>query len=332
MTVSTSPSAGSGRPPFPFFVGCGRSGTTLLRAMFDAHRDVAVPDEVAFIIRYARPHYAWQYGWPRTFDAAKCANLIVADSSFRRWPITGAEARAAISEAVPASFADTIRELYSLAAAQRGKPRYADKTPMHVLHLRRLARLFPEARFVHVVRDGRDVAMSYRSVDWGPTTVEDAAMRWRRSVLRGRRDGARLGPGRYREVRYEELVADPERVLRELCGFLALEWDDGVLHHHERAAAVIAATRFPGAHSRLLLPPTPGLRDWRREMTAADVVRFEAIAGGALDEMGYGCGAPPPSVPRRATARCRLVADSASRSWVQAAAGARVVARQVARR
>ena len=327
-----APSAGSDRPPFPFLVGCGRSGTTLLRAMFDAHRDVAVPDEVAFIIRYAWPHYAFQYGWPRHFDASRCADLIVADSSFRRWPITDLEARAALTDAVPTSFADTIRELYALAAARRGKSCYADKTPMHVLHLRRLARMFPEARFVHVVRDGRDVAMSYRSVGWGPTTVEDAAVRWRRHVLRGRRDGERLGPGRYREVRYEALVAEPERVLRELCGFLELDWDDGVLHYHERAADVIAATRFPDAHTRLLLPPTPGLRDWRREMAAADVARFEAVAGGLLDELGYGRDAPPPSVRRRATARCRVAVDGAARSWVQVAAGARVVARQVGRR
>ena len=55
INVGTAAAAVSDPPPFPFFVGCGRSGTTLLRAMFDAHRDVAVPDEVAFIIRYARP-------------------------------------------------------------------------------------------------------------------------------------------------------------------------------------------------------------------------------------------------------------------------------------
>ena len=133
-------------------------------------------------------------------------------------------------------------------------------------------------------------------------------MRWRRSVLHGRRDGERLGPGRYREVRYEELVADPERVLRELCGFLELEWDDGVLHHHERAADVIAATRFPDAHARLLLPPTPGLRDWRREMAAADVARFEAVAGGLLDELGYGRVRRPPSVAADARPPVPIVA------------------------
>ena len=252
MTVAADP------PTFPFFVGCGRSGTTLLRAMFDAHRDVAVPDEVAFIVRYARPHYALQYGWPLRFDAGRCTDLIMADSSFRRWPISECEARAELAQCRPASFAATIRRLYALVAADRGKSRYADKTPMHVLHLRRLGALFPEARFVHMVRDGRDVAVSYRSVDWGPRTVEEAAIRWRRSVRRGRRDGQRLGPGRYCEVRYEDLVADPASVLPELCRFLDLPWDEDMLRHHDRAADVIASTRFPDAHRRLLLPAIAG--------------------------------------------------------------------------
>jgi hypothetical protein len=319
------------RPPFPFLVGCGRSGTTLLRAMFDAHADVCVPDEVAFVVRYARPHRAMQYGWPRRFDAGRCVELIVGDSSFRRWPITAEDARAAVHETVPTSFADTIRTLYALVAAHRGKPRYADKTPMHVLHLPRLARLFPEARFVHVIRDGRDVARSYQSVEWGPSTAEEAALRWRRSVAHGRRSGARLGAGRYREIRYEQLVTEPEPVLRELCRFFELDWDDRVLHHHEQAERVVAATRFPGAHRRVLLPPTPGLRDWRREMPAADVAGFEAIAGRLLDELGYGCSTRPIAATR-ARARCRVAADDVARAGVHAVAGARVILRHAGRR
>jgi Sulfotransferase family len=319
-------------PPFPFFVGCGRSGTTLLRAMIDSHPDVAVPDEVAFIIRYRRPHRALQYGWPRRFDAAACTDLIVADSSFRRWPVSEAEARAALADPPPSSFADTVRRLYALVAASQGKARYADKTPIHVLYLPRLARLFPEARFVHLIRDGRDVALSYESVAWGPATVPEAAIRWRRSVRRGRRDGRRLGPDRYREIRYENLVADPERVLREVCSFLRLDWDDSMLRYHVRADAVIAATRFPVAHQRLLLPPQPGLRDWRTEMAPDDVERFEAIAGELLDELGYGCAGGRPSVPRRLQSRGRIVVDGASRSWTQALAGSRALTHSLTRR
>ena len=319
-------------PPFPFFVGCGRSGTTLLRAMVDSHPEVSVPDEVAFIIRYHRPHRALQYGWPRRFDAAACTDLIVDDASLRRWPVTETEARAALADPPPESFADTVRRLYALVAASQGKPRYADKTPSHVLYLPRLGRLFPEARFVHLIRDGRDVALSYRSVAWGPTTVPEAAVRWRRSVRRGRRDGQRLGPDRYREIRYEALVTDPERVLRDLCPFLEIDWDDAMLQYHERADAVIAATRFPDAHQRLLLPPQPGLRDWRTEMAAEDVDSFEAIAGELLDELGYGRAGERPSVPRRLRSRGRIVADGASRSWTQAVAGGRVLTHSLTHR
>jgi hypothetical protein len=319
-------------PPFPFFVGSGRSGTTLLRAMVDSHPEVAVPDEVAFVIRLSRPHRAVQYGWPRRFDAAACTDLIVADSSFRRWPVTEAEARAAIADPPAASFADTVRRLYALVAASQGKARYADKTPMHVLYLPRLARLFPEARFVHLIRDGRDVALSYQSVAWGPTTVPEAAIRWRRSVRRGRRDGHRLGPERYREIRYEDLVANPERVLRAVCAFLELDWDNSMVQYHERADAVIAATRFPGAHQRLLLTPKPGLRDWRTEMAPTDVESFEAIAGQLLDELGYGCAAGRPSIPRRLQVRGRIVVEGASRSWTQAVAGSRALTHSVTRR
>ncbi|MET0326625.1 MAG: sulfotransferase, partial [Ilumatobacteraceae bacterium] len=297
--------ASAGLAPFPFLVGCGRSGTTLVRAMLDAHPDVAVPDEVAFVIRYARPHYALHYGWPRRFDVGRCAALLTADASFRRWGLGTDQVAAALSDPAPATYAETVRRLYAAAAAARGKPRYADKTPSHVLHLRRLARTFPESKFVHVVRDGRDVAMSYRSVAWGPSSVEEAALRWRRSVRRGRIDGRHLGADRYCEVRYEELVADPRTVMLELCRFLELPWDEAVLRHQERAADVIAATRFPDAHRRLLLPPTPGLRDWRREMPPADVARFEAIAGGTLDELGYRRGSRP-SITRRPRAVAQI--------------------------
>ena len=317
--------------PFPFFVGCGRSGSTLLRAMFNAHPEMAVPDEVAFIIRYSRPHRAVEYGWPRRFDAGRCADLIVADSSFRRWALTEPEARDALRDPPPASFPAAIRRLYGRVAAREGKSRYGDKTPMHVLHLRRLGWLFPEARFVHIIRDGRDVASSYATTAWGPQSVEESAVRWRRSVRRGLHDGRRLGPERYREVRYEAHVAEPESELRTLCRFLELDWDDTMLRYPEKAAEVITATRFPDAHQRLLLPPTPGLRDWRRDMARQDVVRFEAIAGSVLDELGYGT-TDRLALGRRVAASRYVVADRATRAWAQGVAGGRAVARGLAGR
>jgi Sulfotransferase family len=312
-------------PVFPFFVGSGRSGTTLLRAIFDSHPELAVPDEVSFIIRLSRPHYARRYGWPREFRADSCVDLLLANGSLLRWGMSTAEIRSAVLSPPAASFADSVRGLYRRWAERQGKPRYADKTPMHVLHLPRLARLFPEARFVHLIRDGRDVALSYLDAAWGPATVEEAAVEWRRRVAAGRRAGRRLGPGRYQEVRYEDLVADPEAVVRRLCRFVDLPWDDRMLRYHERAGEVIAATRFPEAHQRVRLAPTAGLRDWRRDIDRAEVARFEAIAGPLLEDLEYGTVTEGIGPLDRLRADGRVAAAFASRSWTSAVAGGRVL-------
>jgi hypothetical protein len=319
------PARPAGLDVFPFLVGSGRSGTTLLRAIFDSHPELAVPDEVSFIIRLARPHYARRYGWPRRFEPEPLVDLLLGNASLRRWGLSEDEVRTAVLEPAATSFAEAVRRLYAAYAAGRGKSRYADKTPMHVLYVRRLAARFPEARFVHLIRDGRDVALSYRQAAWGPATIDDAAVEWRRRVGRGREAGARLGPARYVEVKYEELVAEPEPVVRSLCSFLELPWSDELLRYHERASEVIANTRFPEAHQRLRLPPTVGLRDWRREMTSDEVARFEAIAGRLLDDLGYEVVTEPARGVDRLRADGRVVAALASRSWTAAVGGGRVL-------
>jgi hypothetical protein len=313
------------RPVFPFLVGSGRSGTTLLRAMFDSHPDLAIPDEVSFIVRLSRPHYAHRYGWPREFRAEPCADLLLANGSLRRWGLDPDEVRSALLHPPAGSFADAVRRLYQLWAERQGKPRYGDKTPTHVLYLRRLARTFPEARFVHLIRDGRDVALSYLDAGWGPSTVDDAAIEWRRRVAAGRRAGRRLGPERYEEVRYEDLIADPESAVTRLCRFVDLPWDERMLRYRERADEVIGATRFPEAHQRLRLPPTAGLRDWRHQMDPADVARFEAIAGSLLKELGYEVAGGRIGGRERLSANRRVATAFASRSWTAAMAGGRVL-------
>jgi hypothetical protein len=321
--------AGAAAPAaFPFFVGSGRSGTTLLRAMFDAHPDVAVPDEVSFIVRLDRPHNAVRYRRPGRIDVDALLHLLQTNSSFRRWGLPAETVRAALADPPVATFPEAVRRLYATYAAERGKHRWADKTPMHVQYLRRLARLFPEARFVHLIRDGRDVACSYLDAPFGPRSVEEAAFEWRRRVLRGRSQGAPLGQ-RYREVRYETLVARPEEVLRSLCGELDVPFDERMLRYHVDAADLIGSTVHPGSHQRLLLPPTPGLRDWRQELSPEDLATFEAIAGDALDTLGYERGGPAPGSRDRLVASGRRATQEAARLTHIASTNARAAARQL---
>jgi Sulfotransferase family len=271
--------------PFPFVVARGRSGTTLLRAILNAHPDLAIPGESWLILKFG-PHRS-RYESEGGFDADLLAEDLIADDVFRRWRFGADEVRSALTAAEPRTFGEAVRAMYGSYAAREGKPRYGDKAANHVLVMDEIARLLPEARFVHLIRDGRDVALSFLQAEFGTTSLGEAAAEWERFVRTGRASGRALGPQRYLEVRYEHLVSQPESTVREVCAFLDLPFEPAMLRYHEDAEPLIANLTYEGEHRNLSRPPTEGLRDWRVEMDPHDVVRFESIAGDLLEELGY---------------------------------------------
>jgi hypothetical protein len=274
--------------PFPFVVGCPRSGTTLLRAMLDSHPQLAVPGESYFIVELA-PKFAPK---PlRRFNLDKFADAITSHERFVHWELPASDVRAALEREKPRDYASAMRVLYATYAAAHGKARYGDKTPNYVLDLPLLGKLFPEGRFLHVIRDGRDVALSVTSIEgWGPKKVEGAARYWVRHVEAGREAGRALGPQRYAEVGYDDLVDEPEGALRRICAFFALDFDPVMLDYPGRFDELVSSNMQPEIHERLRRPPTKGLRSWRTEMAPDDVAAFEAIAGPTLEAVGYPVG------------------------------------------
>lgn len=266
---------------FPFVVGRGRSGTTLVRAMLDSHPDMAVPPESHFLVRMARR--ADRYKGSSGFEPARLAADLPVQEGWDRWGLTSEDME-------PVLAANTVdeafRALYGQYARKRGKTRYADKTPDHVMHVRFLSGLFPESRFVHVIRDGRDVALSFRDAAFGPKTLLEAAVFWRRFVEAGRRAGRWLGPGRYLEIRYEDFVEDAPPTLERITSFLDLPFDEAMLRYYERADEIVG--NLPkGRHTNVYRPPVKNIRDWRREMTRDEARQFESVAGDLLAELGY---------------------------------------------
>jgi hypothetical protein len=187
---------------------------------------------------------------------------------------------------------------------------------MYMQRLRLLERLFPDARYVHLIRDGRDTAVSFLSMPAGivtrtwahPETAAEFACQWRAEVEAARSLGARVG-ARYVEVRYEELVADPERQLRRICKLAALDFDPAMLEY----AGKVDVTAKPHQQS-LTRAPTPGLRDWRAELSPAEAAAFEEVAGHLLRELGYGAahGSTAAGRARLAAYRLRISAWNAS--------------------
>jgi hypothetical protein len=257
----------------------------LMRALLDSHPELAVPPESYFVVTLA--HLRELYETSDGLAVESVAADLMRHRRFKRWDVPETELREALARSAPASYVDAIRAVYSLYARRQGKRRYADKTPKYVEDLRLLGELFPEAVFVHIVRDGRDVALSYLDVEWGPNSLIEAARRWRHRVSLGRDAGAALGPERYMELRYEDLVADPDRELRRTCGFISLEFDPAMFEYVDRAEDFIAPNIHPEAHRGMTRPPTQGMRDWRTQMASDDVAKFELVAGKLLAELGY---------------------------------------------
>lgn len=271
------------RRPFPFVVGCGRSGTTFLAAMLDSHSALAIPGESGFLLAAARSPFS---PGSRSHIEAFCS-LLTSFDRFRRWNLDTTALAAYLEARHPSDALEALRGTYAFYAAQHAKPYYGDKTPDHVLQIPRLAAMFPEAQFIHLVRDGRDVALATLAVDWGPSSVAGAAHYWRHRVGVGRRDGRLLGPERYLEVRYESLLTATRETLLSVTEYLGLPFEERMLSYGEAAERQLSMSPDATADRSLRRPPTSGLRDWRRDMAQSDVDVFEAIAGSLLDELGY---------------------------------------------
>jgi hypothetical protein len=199
-----------------------------------------------------------------------------------------------IGNGKPISYGNLVSGIFDLYGGRQGKPLVGDKTPDYVRSIETLHSLWPSARFVHVIRDGRDVALSMMDwpksrpkpgdfATWREDRVSTAALWWEFNVRLGRKAGKSIGDKLYYEVRYESLVTRPKEESAALCGFLGVPYSDAMLRFYEATRASDPGLETRRAH----LPVTPGLRDWSAQLPPQDKERFEAAAGALLEELGY---------------------------------------------
>lgn len=287
------------RAPFPVVVGCPRSGTSLLAVMLDSHPALAIPPETAFIAQVA------SLQGPREVVRQRFLEIVTTDRiTVSNWTDFGLD-RDALRERLeaiePFTVAAGLRAFYALYAESEGKARCGEKTPGYVFLMPQIAALLPEARFIHVIRDPGDTALSWRKTWFSPgKDFRLLGEGWRKHVEAGRR-ASELLPG-YVEVRFEDLVRRPERELKQLCEYLALSWDPAMLEYQTSGAArlqrlqgrqhakgpMVPREERTRIHTNLTRTPDADRLDvWRREMTAEERRELEAAAGPLVNELGY---------------------------------------------
>lgn len=274
-------------PGLVFIVGRGRSGTTLLSRMLRRHPAIEVAPEGFFVMnlrgRYGRG----------VLDARRIAGFcrdLLLENRMTTWQLDAADVARRLSAGPAPDFATACARVYeSYASRTSGRPDVrwvGDKNPHYALFTGRLARIFPDARFVHIVRDPRDNVLSYRSVPFDVKDTGALAYRYRRYNEEILAVAARH-PGRFHHLRYEDLLATPEAALTGICRSLSLPYDASMLRFHEQAQAGFYGQ---GSHwfDKLVRPLDAGQADkWRTQMEPADIATVEATCAPLMARFGY---------------------------------------------
>lgn len=282
-------------PSSPLFVvSAPRSGSTLLRLILDTHPHIAVPPP-GWLFDLVFP-YLYSYG-----DLGREANLLalaedmLATPTVKKWPvsITAAEL---VAQAEEKSFAGLYAALHRAYAKPGGKRRWGEKTPRNGFWMDEIHALFPDARFIHIVRDGRDMAIDISDSILLPYSVYSGANLWQRYVLAIRESMRRLPADACIEIRYEDLCAAPEETIRKLCAFLGEAFDPAMLTPN-RSKSAEQWSSHP-LHAKTSEPiSTKYCEMYKKRLPRSDVAALEALIGDTLKLFGYpvsGKGVPVP--------------------------------------
>ena len=272
----------------------------MLRFMLDAHPELAIPPETGFLVLGAKLRGSGdrlrkkffrtltQFGEP----VSVWPDFEVSEDAF--W--------SALTAINPFNIADGYRAFYRLYADRFGKPRWGDKTPTYCLHLDDIRRVLPEARFIHIIRDGRDAALSLRKMWFSPGwKIETQAAYWRKCVLAARRAGA--GRPDYVEVRYEDLILKTKEALNPICSHAGLNFDEDMLSYYTRVPERLrehkgrvtsdgtplrTQAQRVRQQRRTPEPPDPAcVFAWKEMMSADERMGFQSVAGDLLKDLGY---------------------------------------------
>ena len=291
---TASPAKTSDRPIF--VVACPRSGTTLLQLMLSAHPRIAIPPENRFLLD------AWRsrrlFGNLRKAEKrAELADWIIARPKFKDLKLDKAQVKQAIIDGPPtigSALGIVLREY----ASANGKPRWGDKRPVYLNHLPWLLEIFPDAQFVHIIRDGRDCVASLKRMPWWTTGSIAAISRWVQAMNMAKRARAELRPDQYYELQYEHLVANPREELEKLCDFLGEDFAEIMLEHHR--AVPDATPEYKKWHSRTSeAVSTKAMGQWADQLEPWEQSVMEAVGGKYLQQYGYAVTTDGPKAPLR---------------------------------
>lgn len=267
-----------------FIIGAQRSGTTLLRLMLNAHSKVSIPEEGTFWMPLLRRYKRAPNRLLTEKQLQKDLQYIVSNSQFKLWDISAAELREKINLTTCPDLYSLINRTYSIYSAKHDKVIWGDKTPSFFRMIPALSELFKRASFIHIIRDGRDLHLSWRKMDSSKSNIAVGALEWQHKVICAQQDLLKFAESRHLEIRYEDLVANPSGSLKNICHFLKIDFEPEMLNYWKQSHKFIGEH-----HSKLIFRPlsTNSVNKWKKNLSSSELNIFETIAGKCLSQNKY---------------------------------------------
>ncbi|MEU4542546.1 sulfotransferase family protein [Nonomuraea dietziae] len=275
-----------------FVIGCPRSGTTMLQLMLSSHPRLAVPPETRFLV----PVYYKRrtFGDMRIADRRRALAEYIAGDRSTKFRELGIDKEDYIRQVVegPGSLGSVIGTTFRMYSDRFGKARWGDKRPSYVKQVDMLTRLFPDAQFIHLIRDGRDCVASLKEMPWYTLNSFHAISTWAEAIDAGKRLRRTMSEDSYYELRYEDLTDDPATELKKLCHFLEEDYDPAMCSPREAASHAVPVHKV--WHSNTHGEVTRArVGSWAKRLDSWEIRLAEQALGDRLEDHGYELSGAP---------------------------------------
>ena len=261
-----------------FIGGCPRSGTTFLGNILGLHSQCVATPESNFVID------VFNVLQPIAEKDVQSIRKAIEDHwRYKTWALSADWEQAANARDYESLIFD-LADQYGHKILKKKGHIWVDHNPTNMRDSKRMAEIFPGAKYIHIVRDGRGVAKSIIPLNWGPSTVETAAYWWMAFISAGVAAEMNLGANAIR-VKYEDLLLNMEKEVRRICEFCEIDFEQGMMAQER---GFVLPGYSDDIHALVgKAPNTDRIDDWKTSFSEKDIAAFENMGGGLLDQLGY---------------------------------------------
>jgi hypothetical protein len=259
-----------------FIVGCGRSGTTLVKTILNAHNKINIPHETFFFTAIAdsfgegnesleeKVDLVFSKWWINDMDIDASSVLNKLENKKNRW-------------------SNVFLSLIGVLSSDPGLTCYGEKTPAHIKYSKQLLSIYPSCKIIQMVRDPRATFASYLSSKVGTNQIAPFAKEWSYAI---ETQQLLLSNSRFKSVCFEELITNPEKTTQSICQFLGVEYEESMLDFYKRKLAGFSPEQ---THHKNTQKPifTSGLEKWKKQLSASQISLLEYLLCDRMESLGY---------------------------------------------